>query len=154
MNADMGRRKNMLKYNMNRRWIVEELGRYLTLQIDSFLSIEDTFNLQTELFKKIDSLNNFKELQKDASANLIEVYSLKDFFVDFLYHKAVLFYHKACDYGAIEIFIADFFRNIAQLAYFTKFRDGYGDLILVDQKLIFGLCLERNEYFNKLTFWK
>lgn len=153
MNADMEKRKEVLKINLNRRRLLEELSQYLILQPDSFLSVDDTFVLQTELFKKVDSLNSFKVLEKDISANLKEVYDLKDFFKDYLSQKAVLFYHKACDYGAIKIFINDFFENIEQLAYFTKFKDGYSDLILVDQELKFGLCVERNEYVNKLTFW-
>lgn len=153
MKADIEKRKEELKINLNRRRIIEELSQYLILQSDPFLSIDDTFVLQTELFKKVDSLNSFKVIEKDISDNLKEVYELKDFFKDYLSQKAVLFYHKACDYGAIEIFINDFFENIEQLAYFTKFNDGYSDLILVDRELKFGICVERNEYVNKLTFW-
>ncbi|MFR3729051.1 hypothetical protein [Lacrimispora sp.] len=153
MNPDLKKRKEELKINLNRKRIVEELSKYLILQPDSFLSVDETFILQTELFKKVDSLNSFKVLEKDISDNLKEVYSLKNFFKNYLSQKAVLFYHKSCDYGALEIFIKDFFENIEQLAYFTKFKDGYSDLILVDRELKFGLCVERNEYVNKLTYW-
>lgn len=154
MNADMVKRKKELKINLNRKVITEELSKYLILQPDSFLSIDDTYVLQNELYKKVDLFNNFIVLEKDISTNLKEVYNLKQFFKDYLSHEAVLFYYKACDYGAIQIFTNDFFENIEQLAYFTKFKDGYSDLILVDQELKFGLCVERNEYVNKMTFWK
>lgn len=132
---------------------MEELNKYLTLQLDSFLSVEDTLVLQTELFKKVDSIDKFKILEKEVSVNLKEVYELKKPFEDYLMDKAVLFYHKAYDYGAIEIFTKDFFDNIELLASFIKFKDGYCDLLLVDRGLKFGLCVERNEYFNKMTYW-
>lgn len=154
MNEDMKKRKKELKINLNRKVIIEELSKYLILQPDSFLSIEDTCILQNELYKKVDVYNNFKVLEKDISTNLKEVYNLKQFFKAYLNYKAVLFYYKACDYGAIQIVTNNFFENIEKMAYFTKFKDGYSDLILVDQELKFGLCIERNEYVNKMTFWK
>lgn len=153
MNADMEKRKEERKLLLNRKRIIEELSPYLTLQPDAFLSVDDTFVLQTELYKKVDSFLNHTVLEKDISTNLKAVYDLKCLFEDYLSQKAVLFYHKAVFYGAIEILTNQFFENIEQLAHFTKFSDGYSDLILVDRELKFGLCVERNEYVNKLTSW-
>lgn len=154
MSAELEKRKKELQISLNRKMIIDELNKYLTLQLDSFLSIDDTLVLQNELFKKVDSINKFKILEKDISANLKEVYELKNYFENFLMHKAILFYHKAFEYGAIEILTKDFYNNIEILASFTKFKDGYSDLLLVDRELKFGLCVERNEYVNKMTYWQ
>lgn len=52
--------------------------------------------------------------------------------------------------GAVKINVKDFFEHLDDIA---KFKEGYRDLIFVDEELRYGICIERYEYFNRLVIW-
>ncbi|MBD8048752.1 MULTISPECIES: YxiF family protein [Clostridium] len=143
-----------LKMKSKRKGICKKLDNIINdLEIESFIPVEDTIVISKKVYEKIDTLTNQEEIDKNIEANLIKVASLKEKYKMFFYENAILFHYEDRECGAIKIKIKDFFEHLDDIAEFTKFKGGYRDLILVDEDLKYGICIERYEYFNKLAIW-
>ncbi len=143
-----------LKMKSKRKGIYIKLVNIINnLEIESFISVEDTIVISKKVYKKLDTLINQEEMEKDIESNLIKVASLKEKYKIFFNENAILFHYEDRECGAIKIKVEDFFEHLADIAEFTKFKGGYRDLILVDEDLKYGICIERYEYFNKLAVW-
>ncbi|WP_434799143.1 YxiF family protein [Terrisporobacter vanillatitrophus] len=123
------------------------------LGADSFISIEDTIRISEEVYNKIDTLPNQEKINIDVEPNLNKVANLEKIFKIFFYENAILLHHEDRECGAIRIKVEDFFKYLGDIAEFSKFKEGYSDLVLVDENLKYGICVERYEYFNKLFVW-
>lgn len=143
-----------LKMKSKRKGICKKLDNIINdLEIEPFIPVEDTIVISKKVYEKIDTLTNQEEIDKNIEANLIKVASLKEKYKMFFYENAILFHYEHRECGAIKIKIKDFFEHLDDIAEFTKFKGGYRDLILVDEDLKYGICIERYEYFNKLAIW-
>lgn len=143
-----------LKLKSKRKSICKKLDNIINdLDIESFISVEDTIVISKKVYEKIDKVTNQEEIEKDIETNLIKVASLKEKYEMFFDENAILFHYDDRECGAIKIKTKDFFEHLEDIAEFTKFKGGYRDLILVDEDLKYGICIERYEYFNKLTIW-
>lgn len=143
-----------LKMKSKRKCICKKLANIINdLEIEAFISVEDTIVVSKKVYEKIDSLTNQEEIDKDIECNLIKVDSLKEKYKIVFNESAILFYYEDRECGAIKIKVKDFFEHLDDIAEFTKFKGGYSDLILVDKDLKYGICVERYEYFNKLAVW-
>ena len=143
-----------LKLKAKRKFICKKLDNIISdLGIESFVSVEDTRIISKKVYEKIDTLKNQQEINKNIEDNLIKVTCLKEKYKMLLNQKAVLFHFEDGECGAIKIKIKDFFESLDTIAEFTKFKEGYRDLIFVDEDLKYGICIERYEYFNKLVVW-
>lgn len=95
-------------------------------------------------------------MQKEVyykTPNLNKVANLEEIFKIFFYENAILLHYEDRECGAIRIKVEDFFKYLGDIAEFSKFKEGYSDLVLVDENLKYGICVERYEYFNKLFVW-
>lgn len=143
-----------LKMKSKRKCMCKKLASIINdLEVESFISVEDTIAISKKVYEKIDTFINQEEIEKDIESNLIKVASLKEKYKMFFNEKAILFHYEDRECGAIKIKVEDFFEHLADIAEFTKFKGGYRDLILVDEDLKYGICIERYEYFNKLVIW-
>lgn len=143
-----------LKMKSKRKGICEKLANIIKdLDLEGFISVEDTIVISKKVYKKIDTLTNQEEIDKDIESNLIKVASLKEKFKMLLNENAILLHYEDRECGAIKIKLDDFFEHLDDIAEFSKFKGGYRDLILVDENLKYGICIERYEYFNKLAAW-
>lgn len=143
-----------LKMKSKRKVICKNMANIINdLELESFISVEDTIIISKKVYEKIDTLINQEEIEKDIESNLIKVASLKEKFKTFLNENAILFHYEDRDCGAIKIKVDDFFKYLEYIAEFSKFKGGYRDLILIDENLKYGICIERYEYFNKLVVW-
>lgn len=143
-----------LKMKSKRKSICKKLANIINdLEVESFISVEDTIVISKKVYEKIDAFINQEEIEKDVESNLIKVASLKEKYKMVFNEKAILFHYEDRECGAIKIKVEDFFEHLADIAEFTKFKGGYRDLILVDEDLKYGICIERYEYFNKFVIW-
>ena len=143
-----------LKMKSKRKVICQKLANITnSLNVESFISVEDTIVISNKVYEKIDTLRNQEEIDKNIESNLNELAKLKEEFRMFFNENALLFHYEDRECGAIRIKVEDFFRCLDDIAEFSKFREGYRDLIFVDENLKYGICIERYEYFNKLAVW-
>ena len=143
-----------LKMKSKKKYICKKLfGIINNLEIESFISVEDTIVISKKVYEKIDTLINQEEMEKDIESNLIKVDSLKEKYKMVFNENAILFHYEDRECGATKIKVEDFFEHLADIAEFTKFKEGYRYLILVDEDLKYGIGIERHEYFNKLAIW-
>lgn len=130
-----------------RKSICERLNN---IDSNSFISIEDTIAISKKVYEKIDTLISQEEIEKDVEDNLAKVARLKERVEKIFNDKAVLVHFKDRECGAVKINVKDFFEHLDDIA---KFKEGYRDLIFVDEELRYGICIERYEYFNRLVIW-
>ncbi|MEG0051355.1 MAG: hypothetical protein RR712_04180 [Terrisporobacter sp.] len=123
------------------------------IEVDSFISIEDTIRISEEVYNKIDKLPNQEKINTDVELNLDKVANLEEVFKIFFDENAIVLHYEDRECGAIKIKVEDFFKYLDSIAEFCKFKEGYSDLVLVDENLKYGICVERYEYFNKLFVW-
>lgn len=143
-----------LKMKSKRKSICKKLANIINdLEVESFISVEDTIVISKKVYEKIYTLTNQEEIEKGIETNLIKVASLKEKYKMVFNENAILIHYEDRECGAIKIKVEDFFRCLDDIAEFSKFREGYRDLILVDEDLKYGICIERYEYFNKLAVW-
>lgn len=156
MNNEENRSNKIKEFKMQskRKGICKKLANIINdLEVVSFISVEDTIVISKKVYEKIDTLINQEEMDKDIESNLIRVASLKEKYKMLFNENAVLFHYEDRECGAIKIKVEDFFEHLAEIAEFTKFKGGYRDLVIVDEDLKYGICIERYEYFNKLVIW-
>lgn len=143
-----------IKMKLKRKDICKMLNNFMDdLQIDSFISVEHTIVMSKKVYEKMDTLINQEEIEKDIESNLTKVASLKERYKMFFNENAILFHHDDRECGAIKIKVGCFFEHLDDIAHFSGFKGGYRDLILVDEDLKYGICIERSEYFNTLAVW-
>lgn len=130
-----------------RKSICERLNN---IDSNSFISVEDTIAISKKVYEKIDTLISQEEIEKDVEDNLAKVARLKERVEKIFNDKAVLVHFKDRECGAVKINVKDFFEHLDDIA---KFKEGYRDLIFVDEELRYGICIERYEYFNRLVIW-
>ena len=124
-----------------------------TLDVDSFISIEDTMTISKRVYKKFDTLKNQEEITKDIDLNMKKVAILEVKFRSLFDKCGILLHYEDRESGAIKIKVEDFFKYLDYIVEFSRFKDGYRDLIFVDEDLMYGICVEKYEYFNKLIVW-
>lgn len=130
-----------------RKSICERLNN---IDSNSFISVEDTIAISKKVYEKIDTLISQEEIEKDVEDNLAKVARLKERVEKIFNDKAVLVHFKDRECGAVKINVKDFFEHLDDIA---EFKEGYRDLIFVDEELRYGICIERYEYFNRLVIW-
>jgi len=106
-----------------------------------------------KVYEKIDTIPNQKALPTDPNIAKEEVLNLKESIRHLLDKRVVLFHGDNGDTGALIIELGDFFNNLCWYLNFVRFISGYGDVVLVEENLKFGVCVERYEYQNNMITW-
>ena len=119
-----------------RKGICKKLDNIINdLEIESFIPVERHYSNIKKVYEKIDTLTNQEEIDKNIEANLIKVAKLKKKSIKCFFMKMqYCFIMRDRECGAIKIKIKDFFEHLDDIAEFTKFKGGYRDLILVDER--------------------
>lgn len=152
---DRNKRMAELKMKSQRKNICSNLIEIIDdLNIDAFISIDETIEISNRVYDTIDYLDCNKKIDKDLQICISEILNLKKEYYKYSDDYAVLFHADDRECGAFMIKVSDFFDHLAYILDFTSFSKGCRDLIYVDKKLRFGICVERYEYFNVLAKWK
>lgn len=124
------------------------------IDINAFISVNDTIEISNKIYEKIDSLNNKEKIGKEAEVNISAIFDLKKDYQLYNNEYGLLFHADDRECGALMIKVSDFFNNISKIFEFTSFSDGRRDLLFVDKNFRFGICIERYEYYNCISNWR
>lgn len=120
-----------------------------------FLEIPILEDLKNRIYAKIDKMPKSRTLSM-ACEQILEVLVGLDFrsLTDNPQDKQmVLFYEDNDEVDGIFISLEIFINNIHRILEFVGFTAGRMDLLFTDVNLDTGICIERSEYENILTFW-
>ena len=143
-----------LRIRLRRRVIFNTLKKFIpSIDNELYIEIEETKLISEKLYRKVDEIKAYEDLNKDEYSNLKRVLAYKEKFKMIFNESAILFHYEDDETGAIRIKVKDFFENLYDISSFTGFSKGCGDLVLINEDLKYGVCIERYEYFNKLVVW-
>lgn len=114
--------------------------------------------MRGNFFDKLDAFENkdmlqgkdFKEnveLAKERLTKVIKEISFNNKFV------RILFYGEM-EIEVVKLNVQEIINNMDKILEMTRFLDGYGDFILVDENLTLGVCIEKDEYNYEVSLWK
>jgi hypothetical protein len=148
----------LLQMKSNRNNIIKEMKvKDIHLTLDSFLEPQYSRDLLGNLYTEIDNLGENKEGFKFEHSNVKAVKGL-----DLLYKKipkqlqekeVILFHLNYLDTGAIILRFKDIFRDINWIVNFSGYSNGAFDFVVFEPTFIFGICIERFEYWDTFTNW-
>ena len=88
------------------------------------------------------------DYKKDAELSIELLNGIKDN-INFGDKKARLLLSNE----AVKVNINEVFENLNIILERTRFLNGRGDFILVEDNLSFGICIERTEYYYEFCMW-
>ncbi len=153
VSSDRQRKVDKLKTNVKRKEVLSILSSRIPVTIEDFLSIEETIRVSRRAYEIIDTITNQTELVKDYQINVNSLLHTKEWTKGFQDKKVAILHRYDRDTGALVMTIESFWGSMDEILSFVGFKDGYRDLIAVDENLQFGLCIERHEYHNNLVVW-
>ncbi len=152
-------RKERIKYLqiMNRRrLLLGEIQRQINeIEMDDFISLDKTKELQMEVHKIMEIQNSTKKsIIKPLDTNYVDWYINNiHCFSNYKDEKIVFFHRQAMDIGAVEINVNVIINNINYIVSEAEIGKKGNRIFLVDRELKFGLCLWRSEYDFQLYKW-
>lgn len=153
-------RKERIKYLQminRRRLLLREMQKHINeIELDDFLSLDKTKELQTEVYIIMDKLESTKSsVIRPLDTNYV------DWYIDNIHSfskyrdvKIVFFHEQAMDIGAVEIQINVVLNNINYIVSESEIAENGCRIILVSKNLQFGLCLWKSEYDFQLYKWE
>lgn len=121
-----------------------------TLSIDSFVDPEITIKLLNDTYKVVDSKN--PEIINFGTKDLFEMVKNTNKQMMNHFHEDAILFHDQSELGALRLKVEQFYEHIQDiLHYFIVVKSE--DLILVDEKLLFGLFIFRHEYNYEFCVW-
>lgn len=153
-------RKERIKYLqiMNRRrLLLEEMQRHINeIELDDFISLDKTKELQTEVYKIMDKIESTKSsVIRPLETNYVDWYIDNiHSFSNYRDEKIVYFHQQSMDIGALEIQINVVLNNINYVVSESEIAENGCRILLVNRDLKFGLCLWRSEYDFQLYKWE
>lgn len=153
-------RKERIKYlqMMNRRrLLLEEMQRHINeIELDDFISLDKTKELQTEVYKIMDKLESTKSSEiRPLDTNYVDWYIDNiHIFSNYRDEKIFFFHQQAMDIGAVEIQINVVLNNINYVVSESEIAENGCRILLVNRDLKYGLCLWKSEYDFQLHKWE
>jgi hypothetical protein len=157
MNINNKNRIDILKRKNRRNILIKKLSKNFEVSMDSFLDIDENDSFCKKIFDKLDAFgnknilqgNDFKENIELAKERLTKV--IKE--ISFNNNFARILFYGEMEIEAVKLNVQEIINNIERILEITRFLDGYGDFILVEEDLKLGVCIERNEHYYELCLW-
>lgn len=138
--------------------MIKELSDLVTVSMESFMEIDTNDLFCKNVFKAIRSLqikesikgDDYKENIKNSVILLKNIFEKRHFKND---DKARLFFFREQEIEAVELYLNELVQKLDEILVISKFESGFGDFMLVDDKLDSGICIERTEYQYELYLW-
>ena len=153
-------RKERIKYLQmmsRRKLLLREMQKHINeVELDDFLSLDKTKELQTEVYKIMDQL----ESTKSSVIGPLDT-NYADWYIDNIHYfskyrdeKIVFFHEQAMDIGAVEVNFNAVLNNINYIVSASEMAENGCRIFLVKKDLKFGLCLWKSEYDFQLYKWE
>lgn len=159
LSNDREERIRLLKRKNRRSNLIKELVPYIKIDENSFLEPNDNDEYCKIIFKKIGEISNKEKVEglnftENVQISLDYLNNLKEKNKNLSkWKKGFLLFYTEYEIEVVEIDVKDVFDNLELLFGKIGFSSGYGDFILVDNVLNYGVCIERTEYFYELSIW-
>lgn len=118
-----------------------------------FLSIDNSITLFSNVYKKINDLNDNIKISTNFNDSLKNISSSKELFNNYSLRNAVLFLKDFRETGAVKIRLEIVFKYLYEICEISGFKEGKFDFICVDENLSYGICIENYEYYKIFAKW-
>ncbi|AZK44858.1 YxiF family protein [Paenibacillus lentus] len=156
MNFDRIKKIERLKRKNRRNNLIKQLS-FLSLPKDLFMEVEANESFCRQVFLTLSKHHNPIILQGRDNEETIymSIQALRNLDMPTaLFNKECrVFFFGEYEIEAVKLNVNEVFMNLENVLDLTRFSKGYGDFILVDENLLFGICIERTEYHYELIKW-
>ena len=152
-------RIRLLKRKNRRINLIKELVSRIEIDENSFLEPNVNDEYCKTIFKKIEEIPNKGKIgglsfTENVQISLNYLNELKEKNNNLSkWKKGFLLFYTEYEIEAVGIDVKDVFNNLEFLFEKIGFSSGFGDFVLVDNVLNYGICIERTEYFYELSIW-
>ncbi|MGE6376180.1 YxiF family protein [Peribacillus muralis] len=156
MRKDAKAKMEYLKRKNRRNYLIKEISNFTNVTIESLMDMEKNDDFCQSVFRWLSNLNcNIIIKGENDQENIrCSIQLLKDILPQFICKKTGrMLFDTGEELEAIKVNFDDVNSILEDILVFTKFTTGYGDFILVDDQLKFGICIERTEYHYELFIW-
>ncbi len=139
--------KIRLARNAAKEWYQNKLGYHLTAE--QFLDFDASQRLLAEVYRKVRTLQKKKSLVATDFQNVLSILNdLKQKRKNLDEVSVIFYYLDTTKVGGIKIKFKEFWNLLEKIGSHPR-----TDIIVIDENLAFGICIEIEEYNYLLTVW-
>lgn len=145
-----------LQIKNHRRILCEKMKQHIEeIEIDDFISIDRTIQLQNEILQYLDEMDKRESSLKESISNFyVDVFKRHcDIFSDKYNQKVVFFHSQAVEIGAVNISVESVMKNMDYILSISEMHEQGCSVFVVSSDMKFGLCLWKDEYDFTIYKW-